>query len=404
MAEPSTPDAGPDHAPPSLPPGWIAQWDAKSRKYYFVQISTGESTWDVPQMAAPNVPTPGSTPAGQSPFPNPDESSRGVGGQEGDRSLSSSLLNSVLGGNKQSSGGLGGLASSVLGGGSHSSSNQGHGSSSGLGGIASSFLGGSSHGGSGSGGQHGSSGGLGGMASSFLGGSSTHGSSGQSGSSGHSSGGLGGLMDHILAKHRQRLTNLQGSKEDINHNLEATILPGISKRRSTSSKLKIPMDSSLDTSKDSATTHRSNMVSNRIMAKRHRISKLVAMEAHLQANNQRHKISTASNSKADTINSRRRQTNTKVVMELPAMISKADTGRTKTTAGSNRIHLHHSTEAHNTELLMTRVDIRLTAHLSSKAMAAAAAMEANINHHRQILAGDRIVNDGMCCILHMEGI
>lgn len=38
--------------------------DATSRscKYYFVQISTGESTWDVPTTAAPQVPTPGGTP------------------------------------------------------------------------------------------------------------------------------------------------------------------------------------------------------------------------------------------------------------------------------------------------------------------------------------------------------
>jgi hypothetical protein len=60
----------------------------RSRKYYFVQISTGESTWDVPTMAAPNVPTPGGTPAsGHSPYPAPQEGTRGMGGQESDRSL-----------------------------------------------------------------------------------------------------------------------------------------------------------------------------------------------------------------------------------------------------------------------------------------------------------------------------
>ena len=61
----------------------------RSRKYYFVQISTGESTWDVPTMAAPQVPTPGATPAQENPYPAPmdGEGTRGMGGQEGDRGL-----------------------------------------------------------------------------------------------------------------------------------------------------------------------------------------------------------------------------------------------------------------------------------------------------------------------------
>jgi len=80
MTEPTTPDAGPNYAPPSLPPGYIAQWDNKSRKYYFVQISTGESTWDVPTSAAPQVPTPGGTPIPtmSDPFSKP-----GQGGEHG---------------------------------------------------------------------------------------------------------------------------------------------------------------------------------------------------------------------------------------------------------------------------------------------------------------------------------
>ena len=51
----------------------------RSRKYYFVQISTGESTWEVPTAAAPQVPTPGGTPAQMSdPFSKP-----GQGGHQG---------------------------------------------------------------------------------------------------------------------------------------------------------------------------------------------------------------------------------------------------------------------------------------------------------------------------------
>ncbi len=52
---------GPTFAPPPLPAGWIAQWDGSSRKYYFVQISTGVSQWDTPTSAAPvggGTPTP----------------------------------------------------------------------------------------------------------------------------------------------------------------------------------------------------------------------------------------------------------------------------------------------------------------------------------------------------------
>ncbi|KAI6889281.1 small GTP-binding protein [Hortaea werneckii] len=184
MAEPTTPDAGPDTAPPPLPPGWfmrrIAQWDAKSRKYYFVQISTGESTWEVPTMAAPQVPTPSGTPAQGNPYPPPgEESSRGMGGGGSERGLGGDLANAFL----------------------HSGKSSGH-SSSPLGNIASQFFGTNGHGPQQSSGGHSSSG-LGGIASSFLGGgsSSSHGGqqhgqqygSGSHGSSGHSSSGLGQL-------------------------------------------------------------------------------------------------------------------------------------------------------------------------------------------------------------------
>ncbi len=61
MAGPSSPGSeGPTFAPPPLPAGWIAQWDGNSRKYYFVQLSTGLSQWDTPTDAAP---VGGTTPA-----------------------------------------------------------------------------------------------------------------------------------------------------------------------------------------------------------------------------------------------------------------------------------------------------------------------------------------------------
>lgn len=59
MAGPTSPGAeGPTFAPPQLPPGWIAQWDGNSKKYYFVQLSTGVSQWDTPTEAAPTANTP----------------------------------------------------------------------------------------------------------------------------------------------------------------------------------------------------------------------------------------------------------------------------------------------------------------------------------------------------------
>lgn len=58
MAGPASPNEGPTFAPPHLPSGWIAQWDGNSKKYYFVQLSTGISQWETPTQAAP-----GGTPA-----------------------------------------------------------------------------------------------------------------------------------------------------------------------------------------------------------------------------------------------------------------------------------------------------------------------------------------------------
>jgi len=42
---------------PQTPLGWIAQWDDKSGKYYFVQLRTGQSQWEMPtEMADSNTP------------------------------------------------------------------------------------------------------------------------------------------------------------------------------------------------------------------------------------------------------------------------------------------------------------------------------------------------------------
>jgi hypothetical protein len=78
MTGPSTPgQEGPSYAPPPLPEGWIAQWDGMSRKYYFVQPSTGVRQWDTPTHAASTGPTPQATPqAAEYPYGTPQDQQR----------------------------------------------------------------------------------------------------------------------------------------------------------------------------------------------------------------------------------------------------------------------------------------------------------------------------------------
>jgi hypothetical protein len=75
MTGPATPgQEGPSYGPPSLPQGWIAQWDGTSKKYYFVQLSTGHSQWETPTQPAPTAGTPTATPGqDMSPFPQPGQ-------------------------------------------------------------------------------------------------------------------------------------------------------------------------------------------------------------------------------------------------------------------------------------------------------------------------------------------
>lgn len=109
MAGSSTPGTeGPTFAPPSLPAGWIAQWDGSSRKYYYVQLATGVSQWDIPtDPVQTGTPVPGSEHPYGSPAPqvitHPDGSQtikhadgrmepimpdgRGPDGPDGDRGL-----------------------------------------------------------------------------------------------------------------------------------------------------------------------------------------------------------------------------------------------------------------------------------------------------------------------------
>ncbi|KAK8191211.1 hypothetical protein IWZ00DRAFT_271937 [Phyllosticta capitalensis] len=181
-APPLSPDSGPtDPHIPKLPSGWIAQWDSSSRKYYYVQISTGVSQWELPTSEAPAGPSkrpeqipPLESEAGQ-------ELTRGANGSaadySGDRGLGSTALHLLAGQQhgKQSSG-IGGLASSFLGG-SH----------------------GSSHGQSSSGHSSGAGGLVGSLASGLLGGSKPHGQQQSHGSSsGSHQSGLGGVLGGIL--------------------------------------------------------------------------------------------------------------------------------------------------------------------------------------------------------------
>ncbi|KZF20595.1 hypothetical protein L228DRAFT_262528 [Xylona heveae TC161] len=202
-------EAGPSEAPPPLPEGWTAQWEGKTRKYYYVQISTGVSQWEVPTEPAPTVPTPGGTPQQTTdPFQKPSDplqsapeaeagTARGFeGGSEPygqDRGLVSDLATNMIFGkqNKQSHSGLGGLASSFLGGhGSQGSSQQQ-----------------SSHSGGGLVGQ---------IAGSLLGGHKPHGQQQQqqqqqqtASSTGHSQSNLMGIAGSILGGHTPQHQNQQ---------------------------------------------------------------------------------------------------------------------------------------------------------------------------------------------------
>ncbi|KAL9038438.1 MAG: hypothetical protein Q9214_005281, partial [Letrouitia sp. 1 TL-2023] len=40
-------------APPPLPPGWVAQWDQNSQRYYYVEQATGRTQWELPQGGPP---------------------------------------------------------------------------------------------------------------------------------------------------------------------------------------------------------------------------------------------------------------------------------------------------------------------------------------------------------------
>ena len=81
MGGPASPGSsdGPTFAPPPLPPGWIAQWDAVSSKYYFVQLSTGVSQWETPTESAPTgADTP--NPRNEHPYGTPTPGGGGGGG------------------------------------------------------------------------------------------------------------------------------------------------------------------------------------------------------------------------------------------------------------------------------------------------------------------------------------
>ncbi|KAK5997999.1 hypothetical protein PT974_00368 [Cladobotryum mycophilum] len=170
MGGSTTPGAeGPTFAPPPLPAGWIAQWDGSSKKYYYVQLATGVSQWEVPtDPVSTGTPTPGAEhPYGTPPpqvITHPDgsqtikhadgtmepimpEGARGVEGATGDRGLGTMAMNALLGGKSSghgSSGGsnpLGSLAGQFLGGGGGGGSHSSGGSSGGKNSISGKLVG-----------------------------------------------------------------------------------------------------------------------------------------------------------------------------------------------------------------------------------------------------------------------
>ncbi|CAO3620861.1 unnamed protein product [Cunninghamella blakesleeana] len=45
------------YPPPQLPQGWLALWDEKSQRYYYVEQATGKTQWEVPTGDS-NIPSP----------------------------------------------------------------------------------------------------------------------------------------------------------------------------------------------------------------------------------------------------------------------------------------------------------------------------------------------------------
>ncbi|KAK2766237.1 hypothetical protein FQN54_007753 [Arachnomyces sp. PD_36] len=122
--------AGPSSPPPSLPEGWLAQWEGSSRKWYFVQRTTGKSQWEVP--TEPLVPTPSTTPLPGSagPYPGPQSPNDpamggGMGGAEGHgEGTDRGMLTNKLFGTMQGHGGAQGSGYSGSQPGGHSSVTQ----------------------------------------------------------------------------------------------------------------------------------------------------------------------------------------------------------------------------------------------------------------------------------------
>jgi hypothetical protein len=53
-----------------MPPGWLAQWDQNSQRWYYVDQSTGRTQWDPPAGGPPP----------QGPFAPPPHDTRGAAG------------------------------------------------------------------------------------------------------------------------------------------------------------------------------------------------------------------------------------------------------------------------------------------------------------------------------------
>ncbi|RKF54354.1 hypothetical protein GcM3_210017 [Golovinomyces cichoracearum] len=154
----TTGQEGPSFSPPSLPEGWIAQWDDQSKNYYFVNMSTRLSQWEMPTHAAPTAPPyqndSQSLKQQNNPYPAGENTMHVSNGKEepgsSDRGLSGTIgqlaMNQLLGSGKKkmnsnNGGPLGALAGQLLGGSSHGGSHSKP-SSSITGSLVSSLLGG----------------------------------------------------------------------------------------------------------------------------------------------------------------------------------------------------------------------------------------------------------------------
>lgn len=105
---------------PALPPGWLAQWDQGSQRWYYLEQATGRTQWELPAFAGgpPGGPPPGGDHRAV-PYGTPDaKHGHGSSGYDGAKKGDDHKAKDGKGGKGgMMAGAAGGLAVGAIGGG-----------------------------------------------------------------------------------------------------------------------------------------------------------------------------------------------------------------------------------------------------------------------------------------------